>query len=112
MTYPWERSFAHTVRPRRSGVVIIHHRGYSPQEPPRRALQQPGHIAPPRAPMTHNIDWFWLINYGTSATLEAVAVASNILSDISDDNAPVIGQLAKKEKKKSSFHLGLTKMRS
>jgi len=49
--------------------------------------------------MTHNIDWFWLINYGTSATLEAVAVASNILSDISDDNAPVIRQLAKKEKK-------------
>ena len=49
--------------------------------------------------MTHNIDRFWLMNYGTSATLEAAAVASNILSDVSDDNAPVIGQLAKKEKK-------------
>jgi len=34
------------------------------------------------------------------------------LSDVSDDNVPVIGQLAKKEKKKSSFPLGVTKMRS
>jgi hypothetical protein len=46
--------------------------------------------------MTHNISRFWLMNYGTSATLEAAAVASNISSDVSDDIAPVIGHLAKR----------------
>ena len=49
--------------------------------------------------MTHNIDRFWYMNDGTSATLEAAAVASNITSDVSDDIAPVIGHLAKKKGK-------------
>ncbi len=46
--------------------------------------------------MTHQVGRFWDMNYRTSATLKAAAVALNILSDVSDDIAPVIRHLAVK----------------